>query len=156
MTAPAANRLGFTNLLAAYGAPQAGRATVLGVLLFAGVGLQLVGPLVLKRFIDNAAPGPDAQPLAVLWTLGGVYIAAAVLTQAAQVGAAWFSEQVGWTATNGLRRDLAGHCLRLDLTFHNARTPGELIERIDGDVTALASFFSQFVLQILGSAGLLA
>jgi ATP-binding cassette subfamily B protein len=156
MTAPVASRLGFTDLLAAYLAPQAGRVAILGALLFAGVGLQLVGPLVLRGFIDNAAPGPDAQPLAILWSLGAIYIAAAVLTQAAQVGAAWFSEQVGWTATNRLRRDLAGHCLRLDLTFHNARSPGELIERIDGDVTALAGFFSQFVLQILGSAVLLA
>ena len=39
--------------------------------------------------------------------------------------------------------------------FHNARTPGELIERIDGDVTALANFFSRFVIQLLGNALLL-
>ena len=39
--------------------------------------------------------------------------------------------------------------------FHKARTPGELIERIDGDVTALANFFSQFVIQVLGSLLLL-
>jgi ABC-type multidrug transport system fused ATPase/permease subunit len=36
--------------------------------------------------------------------------------------------------------------------FHKARTPGEMIERIDGDVTALSEFFSQFVLQVLGNA----
>ena len=34
-------------------------------------------------------------------------------------------------------------------------TPGELIERIDGDVTALANFFSQLVIQVLGSLLLL-
>jgi len=44
------------------------------------------------------------------------------------------------------------HCLRLDLTFHKTRTPGELIERIDGDVNALATFFSQLVVQIVGNA----
>lgn len=54
-------------------------------------------------------------------------------------------------ATNRLRSDLAAHCLRLDMPFHNERTPGELIERIDGDVTALANFFSQLVVKIVGA-----
>ena len=155
MTA-AAKPLGFTQLLKAYLAPQAARVAILAGFLFTGIGLQLIGPLVLKQFIDSAAPGPNALPMSTLWGLAGVYVAAALLTQGAQIGATWFSELVGWTATNRLRRDLAAHALGLDLSFHNARTPGELIERIDGDVTALASFFSQFVLQILGSAVLLA
>jgi ABC-type multidrug transport system fused ATPase/permease subunit len=54
-----------------------------------------------------------------------------------------------------LRTDLTLHCLRLDPGFHKARTPGELIERIDGDVTAMANFFSQFVIQIAGNLLLL-
>jgi ABC-type multidrug transport system fused ATPase/permease subunit len=33
--------------------------------------------------------------------------------------------------------------------FHNARTPGELIERVDGDVSKLENFLSQFVVQII-------
>ena len=37
------------------------------------------------------------------------------------------------------------------MVFHKGRTPGELIERIDGDVTALANFFSQFVVRVLGN-----
>ncbi len=52
------------------------------------------------------------------------------------------AEDVGWTATNRLREDLARHCLDLDLAFHNAHTPGELIQRLDHDVRALANFFS--------------
>jgi ATP-binding cassette subfamily B protein len=32
--------------------------------------------------------------------------------------------------------------------FHNARTPGELIERVDGDVGKLENFLSQFVVQV--------
>ena len=38
------------------------------------------------------------------------------------------------------------------MSFHKKRTPGELIERIDGDVTALANFFSRFVVNVLGNA----
>jgi ABC-type multidrug transport system fused ATPase/permease subunit len=62
---------------------------------------------------------------------------------------------VGLVATNRLRADLMLHCLRLDPSFHNARTPGELIERIDGDVAKLGNFFARFVVQLLGNAVLL-
>jgi ABC-type multidrug transport system fused ATPase/permease subunit len=36
--------------------------------------------------------------------------------------------------------------------FHNNHTPGELIERVDGDVSQLASFFSQLTLRVIASA----
>ena len=49
----------------------------------------------------------------------------------------------------------ADHCLRLDMSFHNAHTPGEMIERVDGDVTALSNFFSTFAVQLVGNALLL-
>ena len=61
------------------------------------------------------------------------------------------SGRVGWTATNALRGDLARHCMMLDMSFHNRHTPGEVIERIDGDAEQLGSFFSTFVIHILGS-----
>jgi ABC-type multidrug transport system fused ATPase/permease subunit len=41
------------------------------------------------------------------------------------------------------------HCLKLDMAFHNARTPGEMIERVDGDVGKLENFLSQFVVQVI-------
>ncbi|HEX3919150.1 MAG TPA: ABC transporter ATP-binding protein [Caulobacteraceae bacterium] len=151
-----APQLGYRALLAEYLGPQAPRVAILGVLLLVGAGLQLIGPLILKTFVDRATPGPAALPMNTLLLLAGAFVASALLTQAAQVSATWFSEQVGWTATNLLRSNLAEHTLRLDLSFHNRRTPGELIERIDGDVTALATFFSQFVLQIVSSVVLLA
>ncbi len=62
---------------------------------------------------------------------------------------------IGLTATNRLRADLALHCLNLDLSFHNARTPGELIERVDGDTGTLNRFFSSFIVQLVGNAVLL-
>ncbi|MCB0144150.1 MAG: ABC transporter ATP-binding protein, partial [Caldilineaceae bacterium] len=38
---------------------------------------------------------------------------------------------------------------RLDMGFHNTHTPGELIARVDGDVSQLANFFSHLVLRVL-------
>jgi ABC-type multidrug transport system fused ATPase/permease subunit len=77
------------------------------------------------------------------------------LIQIFSVTATYLGESVGWTSTNNLRADLALHCLRLDMSFHNDRTPGEMIERIDGDVVDLAIFFGQFVVKILGNLLLL-
>jgi ABC-type multidrug transport system fused ATPase/permease subunit len=47
------------------------------------------------------------------------------------------------------------HVLQLDPSFHSARSPGELIERTDGDVSTLGNFFSRLVVYVVGNALLL-
>jgi ABC-type multidrug transport system fused ATPase/permease subunit len=39
--------------------------------------------------------------------------------------------------------------------FHNDTTPGEMIERVDGDVTAISNFISRFLVRLLGAGILL-
>jgi ATP-binding cassette, subfamily B, bacterial len=82
-------------------------------------------------------------------------MAIALVQQVFSVSSVYMSENLGWSATNLLRADLVNHCLRLDMIFHNQHTPGEMIERIDGDVTTLSNLFSQFVIQVLSNALLL-
>ena len=62
---------------------------------------------------------------------------------------------MAWTATNALCADLTRHRLASGPPFHPEHTPGQLIERIDDDVTAVASSFSQFVIQVLENVLLL-
>ena len=63
---------------------------------------------------------------------------------------------IALTATNRLRNDShLLHTLHLDPGFHNSHTPGEMIERVDGDVALLGNFFSRFVVNLLGNAVLL-
>ncbi|HEY3888185.1 MAG TPA: ABC transporter ATP-binding protein [Caulobacteraceae bacterium] len=138
-------------LLGTYLRPQGRRVAMLGLCLVGGVALQLVAPQMTSRFIDLVARRGSAAPLASLWTLAALFIAATLAAQAVRLAGAYFSASVGWNAANRLRADLSDHCLALDMSFHTGRTPGELIERIDGDVSSLASIFSQFVFQILGS-----
>ena len=38
------------------------------------------------------------------------------------------------------------------MPFHKTHTPGELIERVDGDVTTLADFFAEMVVKVIGNA----
>jgi ATP-binding cassette subfamily B protein len=144
----------YAALLSAYLRPQRGRVLVMAALLLTGIALQLVIPQILRTFIDAATGvAPITTPLAVLAVL---FIAVALAQQVVSVGATYLSESVGWTATNALRADVAAHCMRLDMPFHNQHTPGEFIERIDGDVSALANFFSAFIIQVFGNVILLA
>ena len=78
-----------------------------------------------------------------------------VIGRVTQLVTTYVTQDVRWRTTNAMRGELAGHCLGLDMPFHNAQTPGGIIERIDGDVDVLSNFFSQFVIQILGNAVLL-
>jgi ABC-type multidrug transport system fused ATPase/permease subunit len=138
-------------LLWAYISPQGPRVLGLGFCLVAGVGLQLLAPQATRRFIDLVVRRGRAAPLEQLWSLAGLFVAASLAAQLVRLAGAYFSASVGWNAANRLREDLARHCLALDMSFHNSRTPGELIERVDGDVSSLATVFSQFVFQVLGS-----
>ncbi|HEY3889719.1 MAG TPA: ABC transporter ATP-binding protein, partial [Caulobacteraceae bacterium] len=142
-------------VLRRYLRPEGRRIAALAAFMLLGIATQLVAPLIVRRFIDTAATGQSRAPLSYLLLLAGAFIVAAIATQLLQIGATYFSEQLAWAATNRLRRDLATHCLYLDMHFHTSTSPGDIIERVDGDVAALANFFSQFIIQIVGGALLL-
>ncbi len=142
----------YGRLLADYLGPQWPKVLGLAVLLLSSIGLQLANPQIMRFFLDTAQVGGAPETLLRAAIL---FIGVALLQQGTLVVAAYVSETVGWTATNALRADLVEHCLQLDMSFHNAHTPGEMIERIDGDVTALTNFFTQFVIQLVGNALLL-
>src|SRR5437764_11880029 len=142
----------YWGLLVNYLKPEWTRVTLLTVLLFSSIGLQLVNPQLIRYFIDTTqAHGP----LGTLLIAAGLFIAIALVQRVVAFCSTYVAENVGWTASNALRADLALHCLRLDMSFHKKRTPGEMIERIDGDVTALANFFSHVVIKVLGNATLI-
>lgn len=135
-----------------YLAPQRGQVILLGALLLTTIGLGLAEPQLISNFIDGATGG---AAVADLLHIGVAFIIIALVNGALTIWAVYVGQNVGWTATNRLREDLARHCLDQDIAFHSARTPGEFIERIDGDLTALSNFFSEFVIRLLGSALLL-
>jgi ABC-type multidrug transport system fused ATPase/permease subunit len=138
----------YARLLVDYLRPQRLRVAVLAILLVATIGLQLVNPQLIRSFLDRALEGSDSSGLVpiAIWFMG-----IAVAHQALSVVATYLAETIGWTATNQLRADLAAHVLDLDMGFHKEHTPGEMIERIDGDVTALSNFFSAFVIRVVAN-----
>jgi len=140
-------------LLTTYLRPEWPRVLLLALLLAAGIGLQLANPQIVKTFIDRAQTG---EPLEQLVWLALLFIGVALLTQATTVAETYVAENVGWRTTNALRVDLTRHVLELDAAFLAEHSAGELIERIDGDVAAIANFFARFVIQVLGNGVFLA
>ncbi|KJB86116.1 ABC transporter [Paenibacillus sp. E194] len=128
--------------------PVKGRLLLLLLMLLVSTACQLINPQLVQQFIDTAA----AQgAISTLLTLAGVYLLIAVFTQFITVAISYIGNDISWRATNTLRGDLLRHCLGLDMHFHNRKTPGEMIERIDGDVTGMSNFFAMFIAQVIGS-----
>jgi len=129
---------GYWDVLVTYLRPHWRQSLLLLALLLAGIGLELANPQILRSFIDTATAGGALQ---TLMRTALLFLGVALATQFVSVAEAYVAENVGWAATNRLRADLTLHCLRLDPSFHNAHTPGELIERVDGDVSKPGTFF---------------
>ena len=143
----------YWRLLRKYLRPLRARVVLLAVLLLTGIAFQVINPQLIRAFIDGAQAGAD---LSTLLSYAAIFVLLAVGHQALSVTSTYFAEQVGWTATNEMRAELAEHLLDLDMSFHKTKTPGELIERVDGDVTTLSNFFSAFVIHVVGNSVLLA
>ncbi|NBC70349.1 ABC transporter ATP-binding protein [Paenibacillus sacheonensis] len=133
--------------------PVKWRMLALVLLLFVMTALQLLNPQLVQRFIDQAT---GSGSVSSLLSLAGLYLLIAVLNQLFTVSVDYLGNDVSWRATNRIRADLLKHVLLLDMRFHNTKTPGEMIERIDGDVTSMSNFFAMFVAKIIGSFVLLA
>ncbi|MAU01832.1 MAG: helicase [Anaerolineaceae bacterium] len=136
-------------LMKRYLRPYTARLFGLSTLLAISIGLQLYGPQVIRDFLDAAQSGTAVR---LLVSLGVLFFVVTVAQKAVALWTTYLSEDLGWAATNSLRADLTEHTMRLDMGFHKLQTPGELIERIDGDVSNLAEFFSRLLIQVLGNA----
>lgn len=124
------------------------RLAGLGLLLLAGSALPLAGPQLLRLFIDQAVL---SRPLSALAAIAGAFLAVSFANHLLTVATGYATTRLAWDATNELREEVARHALGLDLSFHERHSPGEMIERVDGDVSALSSFVSSFVVQVVGS-----
>jgi ABC-type multidrug transport system fused ATPase/permease subunit len=136
------------DLLLRYLRPHWRLATVLALLLGGSLALQLINPQVIRYFLDATQSGGTRDQLL---NAALAYLLFALGQQGLGLGATLAGQQLAWRSTNALRYDLALHCLRLDQSFHKTHTPGEMIERLNGDVSQLAEFFSTFTLQVIAN-----
>ncbi|MGX6601629.1 ABC transporter ATP-binding protein [Micromonosporaceae bacterium Da 78-11] len=129
---------------------RAGLALLVSVL--AATVLPVLAPRFTSRFVDDAIAGAAIGHLAVI-AFGYLSVAVAALGARAVTG--WLASRLAWDGTNRLRERVAEHALHLGMDFHGRHTPGEMIERVDGDVVAVADFAVAFLLDVVVSVLLL-
>ncbi|MEV7970780.1 ABC transporter ATP-binding protein [Sphaerisporangium sp. NPDC088356] len=132
--------------------PGPGSAVLLALAVTATTALPLAAPQFTRRFVDDATGGAGIHQLTLVALS---YLGLTVAGQAARMVTAWLGSRVAWDGTNRLRERLAEHALSLDMAFHGRHTPGEMIERVDGDVIAVADFVVAFLLDVVVSVLLL-
>jgi ABC-type multidrug transport system fused ATPase/permease subunit len=134
--------------LAALLRPDAWRWVGLGALVACGSGLILTGPLIVREIVDRATAGTTTGQLTRLAVL---FLIVAVATQLINMAVAWVATVTAWHTTNGIRLRLARHVLGLSHGFHRRHTPGELIQRVDGDVTSVSDFMGRVIPRAAGA-----
>ena len=132
--------------------PGRAGACALALAILATTVLPLAAPQLTKLFVDGAIAGERTSWLTML---AAGYLGLAISGQLARMLTAWLASRLAWDGTNRLRESLAEHALGLDMAYHGKRTPGEMIERVDGDVVALAEFVVAFLLDVVASLMLL-
>ena len=117
--------------------------------LAASLVLTLAAPVLLGRFIDLSLGDATGG------SLGGIaigFLLIALGSQVVGVVTAWAATDLSTRTTNQLRSELTDHVLSLDMSFHRTTPPGELIERVDGDVGQLGVLLGNFVPQMIQEA----
>ena len=142
----------YWNLLSEHLLKYKRRAILLGFLICLSIVIQITIPQILRMYIDDAFSSVSVDKLTLLALL---VVFLSIFQQLVTISSVYVGTDVAWLSTNSLREKLFSHCLKLDMKFHNQKQAGELVERIDGDVTGLAMFFTQFIFRILVSILLL-
>lgn len=139
----------YYTLLKDYLAPFKGQVIILTVLMLSQTAIMIVNPQIIRYYIDVVT---SENPILSRLTFAAfLYIFFALIQQILTVATVYSSQSVAWNSTNVLRSRLLRHAMDLDMDFHNKYKPGDMIERVDGDVNALSDFFSQLVIQVIAN-----
>jgi ATP-binding cassette subfamily B multidrug efflux pump len=121
-------------------------AGALALLLTDGL-LQLAGPLLTRKVIDDALPARDLS--LVMWaTL--VYAASLIASFVCAYGETLLTSLLGQRVMHDLRMDIFAHLQRLPVSFFDRTPVGRLVTRVTSDVEALNELFTAGVVAGLG------
>lgn len=129
--------------------PDAARWAALGLVVAGGSALTISGPIVVRHIVDLVVAGTTPGAIRS-WAL--VLLVVVLAAQIIAVVTARAATHVAWRTTNELRMTMTRHVLGLDHDFHRRHTPGELIQRVDGDVTSVSELLGRVLPKVVGSA----
>ena len=114
--------------------------------LTASTAVALASPVLLGLFVDRLKSGKEVSALV---PVGVAYVVGGIAATALNVLVTWRSTTLAWKITNTLRTDLARRVLDADRAFLRDHPTGELVSRIDGDVSSLTDMLALFVARVL-------
>jgi ATP-binding cassette subfamily B multidrug efflux pump len=118
----------------------------LALLLTDGL-LQLAGPLLTRRVIDDALPARDFS--LVTWATV-LYAVSLVASFACAYGETLLTSLLGQRVMHDLRMDIFAQLQRLPVSFFDRTPVGRLVTRVTSDVEALNELFTAGVVAGLG------
>jgi len=133
--------------LLSYLRPYRGLTALAVLLLLAGAGLALVGPVLTQRALDVAIPARDTG---LLGTLAIVFLAALVLEFVVEYGQTLLTTYLGQRVMYDLRMQIFGHLQRLSISYFDRNPVGRLMTRVTSDVETLNELFSSGVVTVFG------
>ena len=127
--------------------PYRGKVVLAVLILMAASQLQIVGPWLTQRAIDEAIPAGDARMLLVF---AGIYLGATVAGFLLQYAQTLVTTWLGQRVMYDLRDEIFRHLQRLDLRFYDRNPVGRLMTRLTSDVETLNELFSSGVVSVFG------
>jgi len=138
----------YFTLLKTYLLPFKKQVVILATTMVLSVAVQIINPQIIRYYIDEVSTSSE---ISTLQNAALLFIVFAIIQQVLSITSVFFSQRISWGSTNLLRSEILSHTMGLDMTFHNKYKPGDLIERVDGDVNALSNFFSRLVLMLVSN-----
>ncbi len=105
-------------------------------------GLTASFSVMMQPLFDDVFLG--AKQDALLWVglaVLGIFVARGLVSLAHKVILTWASQQ----SMADIRSDMLAHLMTLDVDFHSLHGPGQLIQRVEGDVGAIAKVWKTLV-----------
>ena len=133
----------------AYAQPYKWWLLVILVITFSIAGLSLLTPLILRDLIDFTLPNKDLQRLALL-AIGLIVIP--LLTSGLEVFQKQINARVGEGIVFDLRSALFSHLQNMSLSFFTNTKSGEIMSRINNDVTGAQSAITNVYVKTLTSS----
>jgi len=110
----------------------------------------LMLPQFIRLYIDNIT-----LEASILIGIAMAFIAAVILKLVFALVSSVLSERLGISLSKKIRKDLFKHCVNLDMSFHNKFSKGNLIERLDTDVSFIGDFLSRYFVSLFSSVAII-
>jgi ATP-binding cassette subfamily B protein/ATP-binding cassette subfamily C protein/ATP-binding cassette subfamily B multidrug efflux pump len=123
--------------------------------LLVAAGLEALGPLIAKTFIDNYLLPHQADAMGIAGLLVGALLAGMAASSLRYLQLVRLAG-LAMRSVQRIREDVYGHVLRLPMSFFDRAITGQLVSRVTNDTEAVKTLYVQVLFVMLDSVIVLA